>query len=81
MTNITGFLLHVGDICEHASEKQKVQFLHLHDFKTNVTDADLGEKEVDDLVFGEDGMGHNTQQEILKADSPSLHKVWVKVVC
>lgn len=43
--------------------------------------ANLCQKEEEDLVIGKDRMWCNTQQEVFQADSPSLNKVWVEVVC
>lgn len=43
--------------------------------------SDLCQKEEENLVVGEDGVRGDAQQEVLKADSPSLYKVWVQVVC
>lgn len=43
--------------------------------------ADLCQKEEENLVVGEDGVRCDAQQEVLQADSPSLDKVWVEVVC
>lgn len=43
--------------------------------------ADLCQKQEEDFVIGKDRMRCNTQQEVFQADSPSLNKVGVKVVC
>lgn len=43
--------------------------------------AYLRQKEEENLVVGEDGVRRDAQQKVLQADSPSLYKVWVEVVC